>query len=577
MLTVGPGQQFGTIADAVAASSSGDTIDVQAGTYTNDFVYIGYSLTLQAVGGEVKMVATVEPYDGKAIITEGVPGANVAINGFDISGAAVGDDNGAAVRYEGGNLSLSNDYFHNNQEGLLGAADPNGSITVDNSEFAFNGDGSGFTHGIYAGHIAGLTITNSYFHDTAEGHEIKSRANNTTVTDSRVFDNQSTASYSIDLPNGGNATISNDVIEQGPNSDNPFIIAYGEEGQSNPGTAVSISGNTIVNDQHNGNDAVVLNRTGTAPSFTNNQVWGLSPSQLVSGGGHLADSGTIFLASRPSLDTSSLSFITGGGSSSPPPSGGSGGSGGGNPTTPATVTVGSGADTLDLKVNEDAWNGDAQFTVAVDGQQIGGTLTALASHAAGVAQDFLVDGNFGPGQHTATVTFLNDAYGGSPATDRNLYITGATYNGGAASGSLALYSGGSQSLVVGSNPGGSNPGGSDPATVTVGSGADTLDLKVNEDAWNGDAQFTVAVDGQQIGGTLAALASHAAGAAQDLLIMGNFGPGQHTATVTFLNDAYGGSPATDRNLYVTGASYDGQPVSGSSLNLFWTGSGSFAF
>jgi Right handed beta helix region len=320
VLTVGPGQQFGTIADAVAASSPGDTVDVQAGTYTNDFVYIGHSLTLQAVGGEVQMVATEEPPDGKAIITEGVPGANVAINGFDISGAAVGDQNGAAVRYEGGNLSLSNDYFHNNQEGLLAASDPNGTISINNSEFAFNGDGSGFTHGIYVNDIASLSVTNSYIHDTAEGHEIKSRAQNTTITNDRIFDNQSTASYSVDLPNGGNATISNNQIEQGPNSDNPYIIAYGEEGQSNPGTSVSIDNNTIVNDQtNNPNDAVVLNRTGTSLGFTDNQVWGLSPSQLVAGGGSLAESGTVFLASHPSLDTSSLSFINPSPSPSPSP------------------------------------------------------------------------------------------------------------------------------------------------------------------------------------------------------------------------------------------------------------------
>ena len=101
-LTVGPGQQYGTIADAVAASGSGDTIDVAAGTYTNDFFYIGHSLTLQAVGGEAAIVATAEPPDGKAVITEGVPGANVVINGFDISGARVDDGNGAAIRYEGG-------------------------------------------------------------------------------------------------------------------------------------------------------------------------------------------------------------------------------------------------------------------------------------------------------------------------------------------------------------------------------------------------------------------------------------------------------------------------------------------
>jgi hypothetical protein len=86
--------------------------------YTDDFVYIGKSLTLQAVGGEVQMVETRSPDNGKAMITAGVPGANIAINGFDISGVSVRDGNGAAIRHEGGALSLTDDYFHNNQEGL---------------------------------------------------------------------------------------------------------------------------------------------------------------------------------------------------------------------------------------------------------------------------------------------------------------------------------------------------------------------------------------------------------------------------------------------------------------------------
>ena len=349
------------------------------------------------------------------------------------------DGNGAAIRYEGGRLTLNNDYFHNNQEGLLAASDPNGVITINHSEFAFNGDGSGFTHNLYVNNLAQLIITNSYFHDAAEGHEIKSRAQNTTITNDRIFDNNGTASYSIDLPNGGNATIQNNIIEQGPNSDNPFIIAYGEEGKSNPGTGVSIADNTIVNDLASNNAAVVLNRTSLALPFDSNQIWGLSAHQLSSG--PLDESGTVLLSDHPSLDTSSLSFITGGGSSSPPPSSGSGGSGVGTPTPPPAVTVGSGADTLDLQVNEDAWKGDAQFTVAVDGQQIGGTLTAQASHAAGDVQDFLIKGDFGPGQHTATVAFLNDAYGGSPATDRNLYVTGASYDGQSVSGSSLNYFG----------------------------------------------------------------------------------------------------------------------------------------
>ena len=85
------------------------------------------------------------------------------------------------------------------------------------------------------------------------------------------------------------------------------------------------------------------------------------------------------------------------------------------------------------------------------------------------------------------------------------------------------------------------------------------------------------MDGQQIGGTLTAQASHAAGSVQDFLIEGLFGPGSHTATVDFINDAYGGTPSTDRNLYVTGATIDGQAIAGSTLNLWSNGPQSIAF
>jgi hypothetical protein len=305
ILTVGPGQQYTTIEGAVAAANPGDTVDVQAGIYTNDFVSIFQNLTLQAIGGPVQMVDTL-PADAtpikKAIIDEGGPGISVTINGFDISGAVVPDGNGAAIRYEGGSLTLNNDYFHNNQDGMLAASDPNGTITINNSEFAFNGvGGHGQTHNLYVNDIALLTITDSYFHDANVGHEIKSRAEDTVITDSRIFDLLSTASYSIDLPNGGNATITNNVIEQGPNTQNPYIIAYGEEGQGNPGTTVSIAENTIVNDDPGG--AGILNPTATALGFTNNSVYGLTDSQLSNG--PLAELGTMFLTTEPTLNTAS--------------------------------------------------------------------------------------------------------------------------------------------------------------------------------------------------------------------------------------------------------------------------------
>jgi hypothetical protein len=326
-LTVGPtGQQYTTIAAAVAASADGDTINVEGNnTYTNDFFYIGHSLTLQAVGGEAKIVATDPGLFGKAAIVEGVAGANVVINGFDISGVAVADGNGAAIRYEGGNLSLTNDFFHNNQEGLLGNGDdPNGTISVHHSEFAFNGDGSGFTHNFYAGAIANVTIDDSYFHDANVGHEIKSRAANTSVTNTRVFDNNATASYSVDTPNGGNVNISNDVIQQGPNSENQAIFAWGEEGVTHSGSE-TISNNTIVNDRVNG-----VGVLGGPATLTGNQIWNLSNL------GNANASNNVNLSARPSLDTSAMAFInptdsgggsgtgsgsgdTGGGTSNPPP------------------------------------------------------------------------------------------------------------------------------------------------------------------------------------------------------------------------------------------------------------------
>ena len=72
VLTVGPGKKFSTIATAVAAARNGDTIEVEAGTYINDYVSINKNIALQAVGGTVEMVSTGLIPNGKAIcITNG--------------------------------------------------------------------------------------------------------------------------------------------------------------------------------------------------------------------------------------------------------------------------------------------------------------------------------------------------------------------------------------------------------------------------------------------------------------------------------------------------------------------------
>jgi Glycosyl hydrolases family 16/Ca-dependent carbohydrate-binding module xylan-binding len=103
------------------------------------------------------------------------------------------------------------------------------------------------------------------------------------------------------------------------------------------------------------------------------------------------------------------------------------------------------------------------------------------------------------------------------------------------------------------------------ATTTIGSGPDSLVLRVSQDAFQGDAQYTVKVGGVQVGGILAASAARNAGQHDTLTLLGDWGPGNHPVNVTFLNDAYDGSG--DRNLYLEGATYNGKEVAGASAAM----------
>ena len=122
---------------------------------------------------------------------------------------------------------------------------------------------------------------------------------------------------------------------------------------------------------------------------------------------------------------------------------------GSNPSSSNPVVVLSN-DVMTLHVSADSWNGSPQFVVSVDGTQQGGTQTATASHAAGQTQDLTLSGAFGTGVHDVAVTFLNDAYGGTPSADRNLYVNSIDDNGTHyASATAALMTNGTVHFQVG--------------------------------------------------------------------------------------------------------------------------------
>lgn len=559
-LNVGTGQQYSTVAAAVNASQAGDTIAVSAGTYTNDFVQIRHDLALQAVGGRVGMVATVAPSDGKAILTEGAAGISVSISGFDFSGARVADGNGAGIRYEGGRLTLDNTYFHDNENGLLAASAAGGSIAITNSEFSHNGVGDGRTHNIYVNDIASLTIDNSYFHDAVVGHEIKSRTQQTTITNSRIFDNQTgTASYSIDLPNGGRGVIRDNVIEQGPRSENPTVIAYGEEGGVYGGSSLQVIGNTIVNDLGRGN--AVWNAAGAGTVLQDNSVFGFGGTALVNGPANV--SGTTTLAAAPALNLGSpLTAIAGNAPASLPPAV--------IPpvevppvvilppeippavippvAAPPTPVAG---DTFILRMSEDSWDGNAKFVLGVDGTQRGGVQTVTASHGAGASQTFdLTSLGLGAGLHDVSITFINDAYD-SAGRDRNLFVDSVQFGSITQQGG-PLWVNGSLNYIIGTPP--------------VSANGAALVLNLSEDAYAGDASFTLSVDGIQRSIDQAVTAAHGAGASQafDFTSLG-IAPGRHDIGVTFTNDAYDGA-GRDRNLFVDNVRFGDTTQTGGALS-----------
>jgi len=85
--------------------------------------------------------------------------------------------------------------------------------------------------------------------------------------------------------------------------------------------------------------------------------------------------------------------------------------------------------TLALLLSEDAWKGDARFTVRVDGAAIGSDIPVAASHTLGQTQEFDFQGAWAAGQHNIEIDLTNDKYNGSPTKDRNLYAEKVIYDG----------------------------------------------------------------------------------------------------------------------------------------------------
>lgn len=247
VIRVGPGKAVKTLAEAAKLAQPGALIEVDSGEYVGDVaVWTQDRLKILAVGGRVKLRAAGVAAEGKAIWV--VRAKAMRVDGFDFEGAAVPDRNGAGIRFESGSLSVRNCSFMHNEMGLLASNDPTAVLEVENSEFAYNQRPDGHNHNLYVGRIARLSVSGSYFHHAHAGHLLKSRAAMNQIVDNRLIDGPGgTASYELEFPDGGVATVAGNVISQSVDTGNRKLISFGAEGYQWPRNEIHLEGNTLVN------------------------------------------------------------------------------------------------------------------------------------------------------------------------------------------------------------------------------------------------------------------------------------------------------------------------------------------
>lgn len=271
---VGPGQPYATPCAAVAAAGDGDTILVDAaGNYAGDVcTWSRNGLTLRGINGRPHIAANGQHAQGKAIWV--IVGNDTTIENVEMSGCHVPDENGAAIRQEGRNLTLRQVYFHHNENGILTSADSASTITIEYSEFAHNGFGDGYTHNLYIGRVGRLVFRHNWSHHAEVGHLLKSRAIRNDILYNRLTgETGSSDSYELTLPNGGLAFVIGNLIEQPATSQNGAMLDYLSEGAGgNTDHRLFVVNNTFVNDRGAGTFLQLANGA-SQPALARNNIF----------------------------------------------------------------------------------------------------------------------------------------------------------------------------------------------------------------------------------------------------------------------------------------------------------------
>src|SRR6218665_234346 len=283
-LRVGRNHAVKSLASAAAQARDGMVIEVDAGDYVGDVAtWSQNDLTLRAVGGRVRLMAAGQAAQGKGLFV--TTGERIRIEGFDFNGCIVPDRNGAGIRFERGSLFLRDCSFQGNENGILTAGDAKARLEIEDCEFGANLPREGRTHNLYVGAIAYLKVTGSYFHHGQIGHLLKSRAAVNHIFYNRLSDEiGGSASYELEFPNGGQALVVGNLIQQSSTTQNPHMISFCAQGYTWPNQELQLINNTLIDQRPSGGIylrvspgpakvRLINNVLSGNPSFAGNGYW----------------------------------------------------------------------------------------------------------------------------------------------------------------------------------------------------------------------------------------------------------------------------------------------------------------
>ncbi len=266
------GKEFLSLQEAKSAIKNGSQIYLKAGIYTEG---INLSASNISIIGEKNVIFDDAAVNGKAALV--LSGDNVLVESIECQNIYVKDLNGACIRFEGKNLTVRNVYAHDSQSGIMTSYNYDSFLHIEFSKFERLGGkatGRGYAHAIYA-NVGEFVFSDSEVLSMGkEGSGLKSRSRKTVVKNSILASLNGKDSRLIDVANYGELIIQDSILQQGNNSSNSQLIAYGLEKRKNKfkTNRIKITNNLFLLDREKANVIIAHQQADLVEIYDNTMV-----------------------------------------------------------------------------------------------------------------------------------------------------------------------------------------------------------------------------------------------------------------------------------------------------------------